>query len=70
MTTATWRATARLWAEQRQGGRLTGEGLDGDLLLVVQATDEIAAVVTTNEKHLEGLVDVYSWGAVPMTSPT
>jgi hypothetical protein len=59
-----------LWAEQRQAGRLTGEGLDGDLLLVVQATDEIAAVVTTNEKHFEGLVDVYSSSTVPMSTPT
>ena len=69
VTTATWRATARLWAEQRQAGRLTGAGLDGDLLLAVQATAELAAVVTMNEKHFEGLVDVYSWVDVPM-SPT
>jgi predicted nucleic acid-binding protein len=70
VTTATWRAAARLWAEQRQAGRLTGDGLDGDLLLAVQATTEVAAVVTTNEKHFEGLVDVYSWGTVPMSTPT
>jgi predicted nucleic acid-binding protein len=69
VTTATWRATARLWAEQRRAGRPTGDGLDGDLLLAVQAREELAAVVTLNEKHFAGLVDVLSWTAVPMSAP-
>jgi predicted nucleic acid-binding protein len=68
VTTATWRATARLWAEQRRTGRPTGDGLDGDLLLAVQAREELAAVVTLNEKHFAGLVDVMSWTAVPMST--
>jgi len=65
----TWRATARLWAEQRRAGRPTGDGLDGDLLLAVQAREELAAVVTLNEKHFSGLVDVLSPTAVPMSTP-
>lgn len=69
VTTATWRATARLWADQRRVGRPTGAGTDGDLLLVVQAREELAAVVTLNEKHFAGLVDVYTWQSVPMSSP-
>ena len=69
VTTATWRATARLWAEQRQAGRPTGDGLDGDLLLAIQAREEFAAVVTLNEKHFSGLVDVLSWTKVPMSTP-
>jgi predicted nucleic acid-binding protein len=68
VTTATWRATARLWAEQRRAGRPTGDGLDGDLLLAVQAREELAAVVTLNEKHFAGLIDMMSWTAVPMST--
>lgn len=70
VTTATWRATARLWADQRRAGRPTGDGIDGDLLLVVQAREELAAIVTLNEKHFAGLVDVHTWQSVPMSSPT
>lgn len=68
VTTATWRAAARLWAEQRRTGRVTGEGLDGDVLIAAQALEELATVVTTNEKHFAGIVDVSSWTAVPLTS--
>jgi predicted nucleic acid-binding protein len=68
VTTATWRAAARLWAEQRRAGRVTGEGLDGDVLIAAQALEETATIVTTNEKHFEGIVDVSSWIAVPLTS--
>lgn len=64
-----WRAAARLWAAQRRGGRITGEGLDGDVLIAAQAIEEGAAIVTMNEKHFEGLVDVLSWSAVPL-APT
>jgi predicted nucleic acid-binding protein len=64
VTTATWRAAARLWAEQRRGGRITGEGLDGDVLIAAQAREEVAAIVTTNEKHFEGIVEALSWNTV------
>lgn len=70
VTTATWRATARLWADQRRAGRPTGDGIDGDLLLVVQAREELAGVVTLNEKHFAGLIDVYGWASVPISIPT
>jgi predicted nucleic acid-binding protein len=65
-TTATWRAAARLWATQRRAGQVSGEGLDGDLLIVAQAQEEAAAIVTFNEKHFETLADALSWPAVPL----
>jgi predicted nucleic acid-binding protein len=69
MTTATWRAAAKLWAEQRRAGRPTGDGLDADLLIATQAREEAAAVVTLNEKHFTGIVDVFTWSTVPVSSP-
>jgi predicted nucleic acid-binding protein len=68
MTTATWRSAAKLWAEQRRAGRPTGDGLDADLLIATQAREEAAAVITLNEKHFVGLVDVYSWTTVPTSA--
>ena len=65
-TTATWRAAARLWADQRRAGIITGEGLDGDVLIAAQAIEEAATIVTLNEKHFEGLVDALSWSTVPL----
>ena len=65
-TTTTWRAAARLWADQRRQGIVTGEGLDGDVLIAAQAIEEAAAIVTLNEKHFERLVDAMSWSAVPV----
>jgi len=65
-TTATWRTAARLWAEQRRGGRVTGDGLDGDLLIATQALEEAAAVITANKKHFESVVDTCAWNDVPL----
>ncbi|HEY0991121.1 MAG TPA: PIN domain-containing protein [Kofleriaceae bacterium] len=65
-TTATWRAAARLWATQRRAGHVGGEGLDGDVLIVAQAIEEAAAVVTFNERHFAALVDALAWSAVPL----
>jgi predicted nucleic acid-binding protein len=65
VTTATWRSAARLWANLRRGGRITGDGLDGDVLIAAQAIEEDAAVVTTNARHFEGIVDTFEWSAVP-----
>ena len=65
-TTATWRRAAKLWAQQRQTGRITAEGLDGDLLIAAQAMEELAVIVTTNEKHFAGLVDALAWTNVPL----
>lgn len=65
-TTATWRSAARLWASLRREGRVTAEGLDGDVLIATHALEELAGVVTSNEKHFEGIVDVYAWTAVPI----
>ena len=68
-TTATWRSAARLWAEQRRHGRVTTDGLDGDVLIAAQAIAELATVVTFNEKHFQDLVDTVAWTAVPLTDP-
>ena len=65
-TTATWRAAARLWAERRRAGIVTGEGLDGDVLIAAQALEEVASIVTLNEKHFEDLADALPWSAVPL----
>jgi predicted nucleic acid-binding protein len=68
VTTTTWRAAARLWAEQRSAGRVTAEGLDGDVLIAAQGLAEAASIVTTNERHFEGIVDALSWTVVPLTA--
>jgi predicted nucleic acid-binding protein len=65
-TTSTWRSAARLWTERRRAGRLTAEGLDGDVLIAAQATEENATIVTSNEKHFIGVVDALTWEGVPM----
>jgi predicted nucleic acid-binding protein len=67
-TTATWHAAVQLWAEQRSAGRVTSDGLDGDLLIAIQAIEALAVVVTTNAKHFKNIVDALSWTDVPLTS--
>lgn len=69
MTTATWRAAAKLWAEQRRAGRPTGDGLDADRLIATQAREEAAGVITLNERHFTGIVDVFTWESVPLSPP-
>ena len=69
-TTATWRSAARLWATLRRSGRVTAEGLDGDVLIATHAIEEMAAIVTSNEKHFEGIIDVFAWTTVPLADVT
>jgi predicted nucleic acid-binding protein len=69
-TTATWRSAARLWAALRRDGRVTAEGLDGDVLIATHAVEEMAGIVTSNEKHFEGIIDVYKWTTVPLAIVT
>jgi predicted nucleic acid-binding protein len=66
VTTATWRAAARLWAEQRKAGKVTASeaGLDGDVLIAAQAIAEDAVVVTPNTKHFGSLVRALTWREV------
>lgn len=66
VTTATWRAAARLWAEQRKAGRSTASeaGLDGDVLIAAQAIAEGAVVITPNTKHFGPLVRAVNWREV------
>jgi predicted nucleic acid-binding protein len=45
---------------------VTAEGLDGDVLIATQAIEELAGIVSSNEKHFAGIVDVYAWTAVPL----
>ncbi len=68
VTTATWRAAARLWAEQRKAGKVTASeaGLDGDVLIAAQAIAEDAVVVTPNAKHFEALVRAVHWRDVEL----
>jgi predicted nucleic acid-binding protein len=69
-TTATWRSAARLWAALRREGRVTAEGLDGDVLIATHAIEELAGIVTSNEKHFDGIVEAYAWTAVPLADAT
>jgi predicted nucleic acid-binding protein len=63
VTTATWRAAARLWAMLRNAGVPTAAsaGLDGDVLIAAQALAEDAVVITTNTRHFERVVRAGSW---------
>ncbi len=67
VTTATWRAAARLWATLRQRGIVTApaDALDGDVLIAAQAIAESAIVVTPNVKHFETIVPALPWALVP-----
>jgi len=66
VTTATWRAAARLWALQRKAGRVTAAegGLDGDVLIAAQALAEDAVIVTPNTRHFESMVRAVTWQEV------
>ena len=63
VTTATWRAAAKLWAVLRKSGIVTaaGAGLDGDVLIAAQALAEDAIVVTPNTRHFERVVRAVGW---------
>lgn len=66
VTTATWRAAARLWALQRKAGRVTAAegGLDGDVLIASQALAEDAFIVTPNTRHFDSMVRAVTWQEV------
>ena len=66
VTTATWRAAARLWALQRMAGRVTAAegGLDGDVLSAAQALAEDAVIVTPNTRHFDSMVRAVTWQEV------
>ena len=63
VTTATWRAAARLWALLRKSGKATAAeaALDGDVLIAAQAIAEGALVVTPNTRHFESIVRAATW---------
>ena len=60
MSTEALRAAARLWARLRIQGRpgAPDRALDGDVILAAQAKEVDGVVLTTNVRHLEGLVEV------------
>jgi predicted nucleic acid-binding protein len=66
VTTATWRAAARLWALQRKAGRVTAAegGLDGDVLIAAQALAKDAVIVTPNTRHFDSMVRAVTWQEV------
>ena len=37
------------------------DGRDGDLLIAAQALKELAVVVTSNERHFQGIVEALPW---------
>jgi len=55
LTKSTWDAGARLWASCRKRGTPTGEGIDRDVLIAVQAREQGAVVVTNNIRHFQYL---------------
>ncbi len=55
LTRNTWDAGAKLWAECRKKGTLTGAGIDKDVLIAAQAKEHDAIVVTRNERHFQYL---------------
>jgi len=58
----TWDASAKLWAECRKGGKVTGGGIDKDVLIAAQAREHNAVVVTDNVRHFQYLgVNYVSW---------
>ncbi len=63
LTTSAMRMAAELWARTRAEGRLRGteDSLDVDVILAAQAKQVRGQVVTMNERHFRGLVDVFDW---------
>ena len=58
----TWDRGAKLWAECRKGGKVTGGGIDKDVLIAAQAKEHNAVVVTDNIRHFQYLgVNYVSW---------
>ena len=56
-TPATWRSAAKLWAWARRTGKAPalGDALDGDVTIAAQA------MITTNLRHFEALVEARRW---------
>jgi predicted nucleic acid-binding protein len=65
LTTGAMRLAAELWAKTRAEGRLRGteDSLDVDVILAAQARQVGGQVVTMNEKHFRGLVEVFDWSS-------
>ena len=63
LTTGAMRLAASLWAQTRAEGQSRGpEGsLDVDVILAAQAKQARGQVVTLNERHFEGLVEIFDW---------
>jgi predicted nucleic acid-binding protein len=63
VTTADWRAAARLWAIARSTGRGSSapERLEADALIAAQALSHGAVVVTPNARHFAGIVEARHW---------
>ncbi|HKI03906.1 MAG TPA: PIN domain-containing protein [Thermoanaerobaculia bacterium] len=63
LTTETMRLAAWLWADSRARGQSRGpdDSLDVDVILAAQANQAGAQIVTTNEKHFQGIAEVFDW---------
>jgi predicted nucleic acid-binding protein len=67
LTTFAMRLAAELWAKTRAEGRLRGTevSLDVDVILAAQAKQVGGQIVTMNEKHFRGMVEVFDWRCSP-----
>jgi predicted nucleic acid-binding protein len=67
LTTDTMKLAADLWAQTRVQGRQRchEDSLDIDIILAAQAKQVGGQVVTMNEKHFRGLVQVFDWRSQP-----
>src|SRR5687768_5126316 len=63
LTTDTLRLAARLWADSRAQGQSRDheDGLDVDVILAAQACQNGAYIVTSNEKHFQGMAPIFDW---------
>jgi predicted nucleic acid-binding protein len=56
---------ARRWAKEL---RASEDNLDVDVILAAQANQAGAQIVTTNERHFQGLAEVFDWRSFTGTS--
>lgn len=63
LTTETFRLAAELWADSRAQGQSRDheDSLDVDVILAAQARQNGAYIVTSNEKHFQGMAPVFDW---------
>jgi predicted nucleic acid-binding protein len=63
LTTETMRLAASIWAQTRAQGQLRSseDSLDVDCILAAQARQAGGQIITTNEKHLRSIAEIFDW---------